>query len=78
MNPNFAAQATLERLVPMQTQPRLSFKYEKTDTLAALVRHVMAKSRPVDRRAYSIMAGEQIYYASEIEDLYNHPNFPRQ
>jgi|RhiMetdeSRZDD1v2_1073273.scaffolds.fasta_scaffold4489593_2 hypothetical protein len=49
----------------------------KPGKLAALVQEFMDK-RPADRHLYSIMQGDKIYTAMEIEhDLYEHPDFPK-
>ena len=63
------ADADLHVLAQMQTEPRMSPKYVKTEKLAALVDEVMEK-RPVDRQAYSITQGDEVYDAAAIEDLH--------
>ena len=69
-NPNFKAQADL-----LKGQSP-NDKFVMRDNLAELVKVVMRK-RPADRRLYSIMVGDKVYSAAEIEhDLYEHPDFP--
>jgi hypothetical protein len=53
------------------------YKRLKSGKLADLVREFMDK-RPADRSLYSIMRGDKVYRAAEIEhDLYEHPDFPK-
>ena len=69
-DPNFKAQADL-----LKGQSP-NDKFVMRDNLAELVKVVMRK-RPADRHLYSIMVGDKVYSAAEIEhDLYGDPDFP--
>jgi hypothetical protein len=78
MDWNTKAELHRLELTQSEPEPRLSPKYlqGRDASFASLIETVMTMPRATQQE-YSIMIGERIYLYSEIEALYNRPDFPK-